>query len=83
MPLLDGPTLYEALRRERPQMLDRMAFVTGDALSPEIHSFLTQTGVVYLEKPFSPSDVLHLLSEAMKRRQTASSEAGGQTRQAV
>jgi PAS domain S-box-containing protein len=82
MPLLDGPSLYEALRRERPQMLDRIAFVTGDALSPEIRSFLTRTGVVNLEKPFSASDVLHLLSEAMKRRQTASGRAGGQARQA-
>src|SRR5262249_55686561 len=64
MPELDGPSLYEALRTERPAMLHRIAFITGDALSPEIRSFITQSGVPYLEKPFLPHHVMTLLSVA-------------------
>jgi PAS domain S-box-containing protein len=75
MPELDGPSLYEALRRERPDMLHRIAFITGDALSPEIRMFLTQSGVLYLEKPFLPSDVLRLLSEATERRGLMTAES--------
>ena len=82
MPVLDGPSLYEALRRERPQMLDRIAFVTGDALSPEIRSFLTRTGVVNLEKPFSAIRCAAPSFRGNERRQTASGRAGGQARQA-
>jgi PAS domain S-box-containing protein len=83
LPLLDGPAVYEALRSERPEMLDHIAFMTGDALSPEVRSFLTRTGVAYLEKPFLPTDVLRLVSEAMKRRRTASTAPSEQTRKAV
>src|SRR5262249_42938214 len=67
MPLLDGPGFYQALQRERPEMLVRFAFITGDTLSPEIRSFLSRTGAPCLEKPFLPSDVLRLLSRLGRR----------------
>jgi two-component system NtrC family sensor kinase len=82
MPQLDGPSLYEALRRERPEMLHRIAFITGDALSPEIRSFLTRSGVPYLEKPFLASDVLRLLSEATERRRATTDESEDRRKQA-
>jgi signal transduction histidine kinase/CheY-like chemotaxis protein len=67
MPLLDGPGFYQTLHRDRPDMLDRFAFITGDTLSPEIRSFLNRTGAPCLEKPFLPEDVLRLLSQVNRR----------------
>src|SRR5262249_22614990 len=78
MPELDGPSLYEALRRERPDMLHRIVFITGDALSPEIRRSLNQSGVPYLEKPFLASHVLRLLFEVAGGREAMTAESGSE-----
>ena len=82
MPVLDGPGLYEALQRERPEMADRVAFITGDTLSVEVQSFLDQTDVLRLEKPFLPDDVLRLLSQAMERQRTTTRKSIGPKKRA-
>jgi CheY-like chemotaxis protein len=74
--VLDGLGFYRALRRERPDMADRLAFITGDTLSAEIQSFLNQTSALLLEKPFLPDDVLRLLSRAMERADRRVSRTG-------
>jgi PAS domain S-box-containing protein len=79
MPVLDGPGFYDALRRERPEMADRFAFVTGDTLSAEIQSFLNRTSALYLEKPFLPDDVLRLLSQALERQGAPADKSTGRT----
>jgi PAS domain S-box-containing protein len=70
MPYLDGLGLYQALQRKRPTMINRLAFITGDTLAAEIQSFIADTRLPYLEKPFLPSDVLRLLSQIEEREQT-------------
>ena len=60
MPYLDGLGLYQALQRKRPKMIKRLAFITGDTLAAEIQSFIADTRLPYLEKPFLPDDVLRL-----------------------
>jgi two-component system NtrC family sensor kinase len=62
LPLLDGLDIYRALQRRRPNLLRRLAFITGDTLSADIQSFLSETGAPCLEKPFLPADVLGLIS---------------------
>jgi PAS domain S-box-containing protein len=80
MPVLDGPGLYRALQRERPDMVERLAFITGDTLSMEIQSFLNQTSVPYLEKPFLPDDVLRLLAQALARRGASAGLSAGRVK---
>ena len=70
MPYLDGLGLYQALQRKRPTMINRLAFITGDTLAAEIQSFIADTRLPYLEKPFLPNDVLRLLSQIEEREQT-------------
>jgi CheY-like chemotaxis protein len=71
MPVLDGPGLYHALVQGHPEMIGRLAFITGDSLSPEIQAFLRDTKVPCLEKPFLPEDVLRLVARVVElsRRQ--------------
>ncbi|QEX18773.1 hypothetical protein FRZ44_40840 [Hypericibacter terrae] len=68
MPVLDGPGLYAALRRDHPAMAGKIAFLTGDTLSQHQGEFLAETGAACLEKPFTPDDVRrfvgHLLQQA-------------------
>jgi PAS domain S-box-containing protein len=69
MPGLDGRGLYRALKQEHPEMLDRLAFITGDTLSAEIQAFLAETRAACLEKPFLPEDVLQLVASLAKPRE--------------
>jgi DNA-binding response OmpR family regulator len=53
MPDVDGPALYHELRLASPELARRIVFVTGDVMSPETRRFLDETGLRYLEKPFT------------------------------
>jgi two-component system NtrC family sensor kinase len=57
MPDLDGPGLFEWIRAERAELLERTVFVTGDRLGPSATAFLQSCGRPYLEKPFLPEEV--------------------------
>jgi PAS domain S-box-containing protein len=69
LPHMDGLDLYRALQRRRPGLISRVAFITGDTLSPDIQSFLAETGAVCLEKPFLPADVHRLISRLVADQQ--------------
>jgi PAS domain S-box-containing protein len=62
MPELDGPSFYRQLQARWPEMLDRIAFVTGDALGPAASRFLAESGVPCLEKPFTRESVFELIA---------------------
>jgi CheY-like chemotaxis protein len=67
MPELDGPGLYRELERRRPELLKRIAFVTGSAQSAGMEQFLAQVGAPILYKPFRMQDLLNLASELLSR----------------
>jgi CheY-like chemotaxis protein len=53
MPELDGRGFYQALQRCQPALCARVVFLTGDTLTPEVQTFLAQTGMPVLTKPFT------------------------------
>lgn len=55
---MDGPAFWRALGERHPQLVRRVAFVTGDTLSAGVAHFLTETGLPVLEKPFTAEEVL-------------------------
>jgi two-component system NtrC family sensor kinase len=57
MPEMDGPELYRCIEQRWPQRARQVVFITGDALSPTVQTFLAGTGQPFLEKPFVPADV--------------------------
>ena len=63
MPELDGPGLYRELARRRPEMISRIAFVTGSAQSSGMEQFLEKTGAPILYKPFRMEDLQKLAAE--------------------
>lgn len=63
MPDLDGPGLFEWLRRERPDLVARIGFVTGDTLGPAAARFFERCARPKLEKPFSRGGVRSLLAQ--------------------
>jgi CheY-like chemotaxis protein len=64
MPELDGMEFYERLRRARPELAARLAFITGGAFTPRAKAFLENTTRPTIEKPLYP-DALRALVERM------------------
>ncbi len=58
MPDMDGWAFYLALRDMRSELADRVMFLTGDTLNPDVAHFLEETGRPCLEKPILPTDLL-------------------------
>lgn len=57
MPDTDGRKLFETVRRDYPDLLGQLGFVTGDTLGQSSQSLLRESGRPYLEKPVSPTEL--------------------------
>lgn len=65
LPGMDGPTFYRELKQRRPDALPRLIFMTGHADHPEYASFLKETRVPVLAKPFTPEDLRQAVQRAL------------------
>ncbi len=63
MPGMDGPTLYDFVRTERPDLAARMGFATGDTLGTAAARFLAEVQRPALEKPFVIEAVRRFLKQ--------------------
>lgn len=61
MPDLDGQGLYRQLEERQHHVLGRFIFVTGDTFGHNASEFFKETGLPYLEKPFTPVEVRSLV----------------------
>ena len=52
---LGGPEILERLKGAHPELVPRVAFVTGDTVDPATLAFLSASGRPYLLKPFTPA----------------------------
>ena len=67
MPGISGVVLHDRLAAQRPALLDRLVFSTGDVVSPEAAEFVARTRCAVLEKPFELSDLDALIRRAVVR----------------
>ena len=58
MPFLKGQGFYEELRREYPDLVPRLIFVTGWGRESEAREFLESTGRPVLHKPVEFKDLI-------------------------
>ena len=65
MPEVDGPALYRALQERDAGWPSRMAFLTGDTLSPTVIGFLETANRPCLEKPFDAAEVRRVVAELL------------------
>lgn len=63
MPDCDGPSVYQALSQEAPELLERLHFCSGGAFTQRVTDFLTRVGRPVLEKPLNAARLSRLLSE--------------------
>lgn len=57
MPDMTGIAVYESIRETRPELAERMAFMTGGVFTERAHEFLNERPERQLSKPFSPNDI--------------------------
>jgi two-component system NtrC family sensor kinase len=58
MPDIDGQGLYDWIRTNRPSLLDKIIYITGDGLNPLTRAFLARTGVPYMLKPVATPSLI-------------------------
>ena len=63
MPDISGQQIFERWREERPELTQRVIFLTGDIVSTDLQDFLNGTGRPYLPKPFELEAILQLLPQ--------------------
>jgi len=68
MPGIDGPALYDELKKLDPVFANKMAFITGDTLSKDVADFLSETSQPFLEKPVTPNELLILVSDLISKQ---------------
>ena len=53
-----GADVHEWILAHRPQLRDRMLFITGDTVNEDTMNALLRTGVPYIEKPFRVTELM-------------------------
>jgi two-component system NtrC family sensor kinase len=67
MPELDGPGFYRELVGRFPHLGQRVLFLTGDTLSPEVDAFLADIGAPRLTKPFTAALARRTIRQMLTR----------------
>ncbi len=57
MPEMDGKRFYNEIRNNKPELLNKLLFITGDTLNSETRAFLKEFNGCYLRKPFSFDEI--------------------------
>ena len=64
---VDGADVHDWLQANRPEMVKRMLFVTGDIVNEETMQTLRRTGVPCIEKPFRVHELVSAVKEVMEK----------------
>lgn len=62
MPDISGQTVFRQWQTKRPDLAERVVFLTGDIVSEDLFQFLTGTGRPFIAKPFNLEVVLQSLN---------------------
>ncbi len=66
---VDGSDVHDWLCVNRPELKDRLIFITGDIASADTAEALQRTGVPHLEKPFLVRQLLDVIERIMGKSQ--------------
>jgi CheY-like chemotaxis protein len=67
MPNMDGRRLFKHISDFHPAEVGKVAFLTGDTISPGAQVFLRTAKRPFLEKPVKPADLRSFVSKLVNR----------------
>ena len=65
MPEVTGQELFQWIQENKPHLVDRFIFITGDTATPETLAFLNNPPKRWLEKPFDLSELRASISDVL------------------
>lgn len=65
LPGINGFQLYQYLADTCPELSQNVIFTTGDITSHQVFEFLNRSEKVYLEKPFTPGELIAAVEMAL------------------
>lgn len=65
MPDVGGMEVYQSIREVHPDQAERMAFFSGDVISPHTTAFLGRSGRPFLVKPFTVRELVEFVERAL------------------
>jgi CheY-like chemotaxis protein len=66
---VDGAQVHSWLQRNRPDLVSRLVFITGDIANEETVATLRATGAPCVEKPFRVQQFIEVVSSTMGKAQ--------------
>lgn len=63
-----GADVHAWIVTNRPELKQKMLFITGDTVNPETLRALNDTGAPYIEKPFRVSDLITVVEKMFGRQ---------------
>ena len=70
MPGESGMDFFAVLRRLYPQLVRRVAFITGGAVTPDTSKFLETAARPVLNKPFNPASLAAFVEQLVAQKAT-------------
>lgn len=68
MPGMSGREFLDQLRRDRPGVIPRLVFSTGDTFAPDTAALLRESGVPTVTKPFDFAELERVIRDVAARR---------------
>jgi signal transduction histidine kinase/DNA-binding NarL/FixJ family response regulator len=62
MPEVDGKSFYDSIKKEHPELSERIVFMSGGAFTPRLRRFAASVPNPVLQKPVSREDIESMLS---------------------
>jgi CheY-like chemotaxis protein len=62
---VNGADVHAWLRDNKPEMISRMLFITGDIVNDETRRILQTTGVPCIEKPFRVNELINAIRKVL------------------
>jgi DNA-binding NtrC family response regulator len=66
---VDGAKMHAWMAANRPDLVTKLVFMTGDIANDETVTTLRRTGAPYLEKPFRVQDLITVVEKTMGKAQ--------------
>lgn len=67
MPLMSGEEFYNIVSKEKPKLVKKIVYITGNTIGHNNLSFLEKTGAEFLRKPFFPDEVRELVGNFFEK----------------
>jgi signal transduction histidine kinase/ActR/RegA family two-component response regulator len=67
MPKQDGMVTYRQIAKQRPELVSRIIFATGNAAEAKTRAFLEEVGATYIAKPFDLPELAELVRATLEQ----------------